>query len=89
MIPGKEYHFGVIATFDEQACFWRFQATYINGDDSPFYEMDQGEVWSPWGDGQWQRADGFGGTQTEQINYTLLTEAIETAQRRLDRPVNQ
>jgi hypothetical protein len=86
-MSAKEYHFGVVATFDEEACHWTYQATYINGDDSPFREMDWGEIYNVDTE-DWELAIMRGDTDPskEAINFTLLTEAIETAQRRLNRP---
>lgn len=84
----KEYHFGVVATFDEDTSTWEFQATYINGDDSPFREMDE-EIYDPnYGDyGEWQCAHMTGSEgSVERANFILLTEAIEHAQHRLSTP---
>jgi hypothetical protein len=84
---GKEYHFGVVAHFDEESSTWKFEATYINGDDSPFSEMewgevyheDAGDVWNP----GWQRASMDSDDPIESANFNLLTEAIQVANRRL------
>jgi hypothetical protein len=80
---GKEYHFGVVATFDEATCRWTFEAMPINGEETPFAEMSWGEVYDPdsgdvanpgWEEAVWQSDD-----PVEAANYVLLEEAITEA----------
>jgi hypothetical protein len=80
----KEYHFGVVATFDEDTSRWEFDATTVGGD-SPFMEMDY-EVFDPdRGDsGTWECAWMTAEPGSiERVNFELLVEAIEHANYRL------
>jgi len=80
----KEYHFGVVAYFDEDTSTWEFDATTTGGD-GPFMEMDY-EVFNPdSGDWEcaWMSADPG---SVERVNFELLMEAIEHANHRLKEP---
>ena len=72
----KEYHFGVVAYFDEDTSTWEFEATTINGSDSPFAEMSWGEVYDQ-GSGDWEFAEMGSGRSPETANFNRLLEAID------------
>lgn len=77
----KEYHFGVVAIFDESTSKWTFEATWL-GADGPFMEMDY-EVYDQ-GLETWECAHMTAETgSVEYANYVLLREAIEIANHRL------
>jgi len=84
-IDSKEYHFGVVATWVDSA--WQFDATFINGDDSPFAEMSWGEVYDPEegdvAEPGWQIARWGSDHPQEAGNHHNLERAIDEANRRL------
>ena len=82
----KEYHFGVVAWFDEITSTWMFRAVPITGDDSPFMEMGYGEVYNN-ATYEWEQANQYrtDTNPTEHANGVLLDEAIRTANTRLAR----
>ena len=79
----KQYHFGVVATFDEDTLTWEFQAMPINGDETPFFEMQEVYNYDTY---EWEDAfihyepDGYA---EQRANFILLMEAIEHANHRL------
>lgn len=82
-MSAKEYHIGLVAWFDEDTSTWGFQVLPINGDDSPFPQMDQ-EVFNS-DTGKWEDGNGYryGADETAVANQALLDEAIRHAQYRL------
>ena len=78
----KQYHFGVVATFDEDTLTWEFQAMPINGDETPFFEMQEVYNYDTY---EWEDANDHGpdSTDVERANYVLLEEAIDHANHRL------
>lgn len=79
----KDYHFGVIATFDEATCRWTFRTQMLNGDESPFMEMQEVYNFDTY---EWENAfmDRVGDQPVERANYVLLEEAVWLVQHRLD-----
>lgn len=72
----KDYHLGVVATFDDETRRWTFQATTLNGDESPFMEMQ--EVYNhetyEWEDAfEFTRDDELG---VERANGIYLEDAV-------------
>jgi hypothetical protein len=86
----KEYHFGVVAYFDDDTATWEFQVSPINGDDSPFAEMSWGEVYDneegDVADPGWQFAIMDSDDPVESANYIALDNAMRHAQHRLREP---
>jgi hypothetical protein len=81
MDMSKEYHFGVVAYFDEDTSTWEFEANYLGGD-GPFMEMDY-EIYNQ-DSGDWECAHMTADPgSVERANYELLDEAIKVAQYRL------
>jgi hypothetical protein len=79
----REYHFGVVATWNSTS--WDFDATFINGDDSPFSEMGWGEVYNPEEDDAdpWEQARYDSDDIREAGNHHNLERAINEANRRM------
>jgi hypothetical protein len=73
----KEYHFGVIAHWDDEHQRWSFHARPINGDDSPFADMGD-EIYN-YATDQWENASPDSYSSVATANEETLYEVIDAA----------